>query len=465
MRWRLMGVACVMLGLCAAAESEQAVAVTTREGQTVTGTVAIGSFTLQTSLGAIPINLSDIQTITLADGRATVRMTDGTTLKGTIGLATWNVRVEGVEGKEIEIPADRVESITVLPGLPKPAAMPPPKPAPAPASKRPALPPGLVPLDPPLIPPLAALRIRDALSRLTLSTDGKALFALAPPDERAGLRILRLAPSTLDVEGEFPLPAGAGHYFTLGRGDVVWVAGGNTLYGMDCRSGKILHSVGLAIGSGPFDLCLLDEKTAYASTERDLFEITLPAGTVVRKIPGVGGVIYPAPDRTCLYLSRGGKATLARRGNAAPGGGPVTSPYATLNELPPLRFTPDGRCAVLTTGRILRLGRSVLSDLLPCAEVEPHRASLFLPAAGRMLLFTEAGTVKEYDAATFEPMRSVNVGVRAFEAVADEGAQRLYVFGQTGPALDSPEAVARQYQRSDQYGRSVALFAFPLPLP
>lgn len=364
------------------AELPLSVTISTKDGNTVTGTCSVSVVKLESSLGISEIKLENIGGIIYEQAATIVRMNDGSLLRGKLSVEAWPIK--STVG-DFTIKSENISSILVN-GR---------RAAPVPAGKAAVAPPvggkGKALASPPQpepaavkVAPLKQMELAAEIGELLLAADGRTLYAL---DKGEG-KVRIVTAETLAPAGEIALKRGAAVMAMMPDGKSLVAAGGRTIWVMDPAASKV---------SSTFEI------------EHDIQRLAPEDAKSVRIIAREGTMV----------VSLLKKAVVQKSNPSSDGSG--LSADATIS--------PDVRFAVGRDGRAFRLGRSFVAAVVPLERVEEHTAAVFLPKSGRLLLFTRAGFVKHYDTRAWELLKSDSFGVSVVQGVADEGGKKLYVAG------------------------------------
>ncbi|MBI3269435.1 MAG: hypothetical protein HYZ53_10480 [Planctomycetes bacterium] len=405
----------VLLGASIAGAEPVHVEINLKSGELVSGELEAAPLHVESSLGGMDVNWSDLTGIALNGPSAQLSLSDGTTIQGSLAVREFHVRVG--EGELVVMLSD-ASYISVSRARPRPGAAVAGAGAGTGAGKS-----GDASKPPPLEPPAATLELNDAVGWLGLSPDGEQLYALCAPTHT----LVVVETATFQVKSRIELPPGTLTLSPLPGGGRYLIAARNRVSLLDVAAGRVTE--GLELNVDVFDAFAVDEETVFLTTDKPgITVLSMTTKAAARQLPGGRGRLQPRPDRRKVYADDGDLLL------------PSTAPFQgqehwlwEANPRPTtgwgvLSFFPDGRFAVTTRGQVYRLGRSYQADLIPCGKVPGFTCMAFLPRAQRMLLLSDYRLV-ECDMTDFRTTRDFSTKLYVAAAVADEERKVVYVAG------------------------------------
>jgi WD40 repeat protein len=291
--------------------------------------------------------------------------------------------------------------------------------------------------------PLATIPIRGTAANLLLSPNGKWLYFL----NAAEGKLARVNTATMRLDGELQLTDGVEVITLSPDGKTLYAVCPAPLQRSASTDGRVQVIDPLtmavrrtfAVPADPYDVAARDDGILYLSGgSGEWTEVTVVDASKGEVIGRWGGVWHRsflklAPDGKRLYFSTQGVSpgyVEALVIPARPDEKPVQYRSAARPEQRlggDFLITPDGKFLLCKTGTILRLSADRDEELKPVASVEPFLAAATDPERGLALLLAADGSLKRLSYPDFKPQGSFYLGAVAYQAAYDGQQGRLYV--------------------------------------
>jgi hypothetical protein len=225
--------------------------------------------------------------------------------------------------------------------------------------------------------------------------------------------------------------AGGETVMSLAPGGSVLVAGGKRVISIVSPSqGKLLKT--FSVEQELTDVCAVDDQTIIACGGGTIVAISIAKQAIVSRSNYIanGGRLYPSRDGKKVYTGAGSVLLPDK----AQGREELTVSSQFSSSSPHALFmSPDGRFATSPDGKVYRLGKSFVADMIEIAKIEQHWASAWATGSKTLFLVNGAGFVKEYDTDTWEMRKSWFLGWRMTELFTNEAGTVLTGVGQAAP--------------------------------
>ncbi|KAF0247130.1 MAG: hypothetical protein FD180_69 [Planctomycetota bacterium] len=446
----------LLLALATTASADTwTVMVALSDGSELRGTILLERVTYEGTFGTIGVHFRNIESLTIADGRMTIRARDASEFSGAPTQKSWPLLTS--VGR-VEIPVAKVRSLTVT-GTKTGGLAIGDKPPVVPVDGDPSATGAATPAA------LAALRLPDELDARTLdlastfagpgivSADGETLTAF----DAGNARVLAIATVSMSVRAyaDIPFPApvpgamsDAASWSAAPSGKIAFAARGRSAHVVDIAGLRVVKS--FTLEQDVLDVAAISDDAFFASFPGGaaLVTVSTQAPTVWWK--DVRGLLHPAPDRHRVFTAQG---TIFMDGGAwswAPTGG--------KRDIEPLAFSADARFALHPDGRLFRVARGSVAEFALTATLPRHFAAAFLPSDKSILLLATNRKILFVDDTTGKPRRQYDAGSFGHLAAAD--TTRGVIYGFFSPGDSRPTA---RYAISTRLAGPGKWFRFAVP--
>ena len=441
--------ACVLFLPCLLRQDEMNVVVETSDGSRLVGTAPFGRIVVEGELGELKFEPAKVQSITFGE---TDTVTAGAaTVKGRVKIEKVVLTMsEGIR----TLDRDKIKAITFK-GVAKAGAGEPSAPA----------------VGDGVLKPAATVQVTSTLSRMILSPDRAALFALNATEGR----LLRIDAAKGTIAARLELAEGA---------EAMCLApDGKTLFISVSVNGHQHNSSAQKPQAGKIQIV---DTTAFTVRET----VTLDYDPVDIDTDGKYLYLAPGSDQSgpIAVVDIAKKQIVAKWGRASttgilrvnPEGGRLyhtsvagSSPiydaylfpkdlkekpetYTSINGKSPaggaFGLTPDGRYLVSNTGAVLRLTKSRADDLRLATKIEEHVAVAMDKGCQSLFLATKDGFLRRYSLPDFVLRQTWHTGLVAYRMAIDASNRRLFL------AFDMKKEVNGYYPTGTG---DIAIFSLP----
>ncbi|MEK7466977.1 MAG: hypothetical protein AAB074_06125 [Planctomycetota bacterium] len=412
------------------------VAIALTDGTELRGTILIERVRYEGTFGTIGVHLRNIESITIADGRLTIRARDASEFTGTPAQKSWPLMTS--VGR-VEVPVAKVRSLTIT-GTKEGGLINGDLPPVVPGTDDPATTNAATPAA------MAALRLPEDLGAKNLdpgstyagpaivSADGQTLTVF----DAGSARILAIATGSMSIrayaEITFPAPTpgalpDAASWSLAPSGKIAFVARGRSAHVVDLVGLRVARS--FTLEQDVLDVAAVSDDAFLASFPGGAALVTVPTQTTTLWWKDVRGLLHATPDRSRFFSAQGTIATDGSIWSWAPVSG-------GKRNLEPLAFSPDARFALNADGRLFRVARGSVAELAVAATFPRHFSAAFLPADRSIVLFTRDRKVLFVQESTGKILREYDAGSCGHLAAAD--TTRGVVYGLFSPNEARPTA-------------------------